>query len=96
MSTDNLTFVHGFSRRVEVTITVKDEPPNSGQISDLRFAWMGRPKQSLISEYRQFMLGAVHTLADKWGRSILYAIGTNHDRRDFWKVLVTTTNIGFL
>jgi hypothetical protein len=101
LSTDNLTFVHGLSRRVQVMITVKDGPPTSGQISNLIFEWIGRPKPKPINEYRQWILSVVQALADRWNISILYALRITPNQREVWRIaanellqLIEKLNIG--
>jgi hypothetical protein len=101
MSSDYLTFVRRFNFGLVCTVGCPNKPPESPELFGFTYHWTRRPKRRRVNEYRQFMLCTAQTLTDKWGRSILYAIGTNHDRTEFWRVspsvlaeLVATTNIG--
>lgn len=84
MTDDYLTFVHRFSRTVAVTLRVKDEPPTPGQMFALPCEWSGRPKPKHIAAYRQWILVTNQLLAERWGKSILYALGTAPNRTEFW------------
>jgi hypothetical protein len=79
-----LTFVHKFSRAVQCCVRVADRPPEPGAGLNLRFEWLGRPKPKHIAPYRQWILATVQTLSDRWGTTILYALGVAADSTELW------------
>ncbi len=102
MSDRYLYFVHRFSPKLQCTVRVRDERPAASELSlGMSLEWSGRPKPKHIREYRQWILGVVQTLADRWNTSILYALGTAPNRTEFWRVaageaprLVDKLNVG--
>ena len=79
-----LTFVHRFSRTVQCCVRVDDQPPEPGSGLNLRFEWSGRPKPKHIAAYRQWILGTVKILADRWDSRILYALGVAANSTELW------------
>jgi hypothetical protein len=51
---------------------------------NLAFEWVGRPKPKHVNEYRQWILTISQGLADRWGISILYCLGTAVNQTEVW------------
>jgi hypothetical protein len=81
---DYLTFIHRFSRTVSCTARIKDEPLPPGQNVVFNFEWTGKPKPKHLTAYRQWALFLNQTVADRWGQTILYALGTASDETELW------------
>jgi hypothetical protein len=79
-----LTFVHRFSRSVCCTVHVQDETPEPESQLILQFEWTERPKPKHIAEYRQWMLGTLQALCDRWQGSILYCFGSGPRTTELW------------
>jgi hypothetical protein len=87
MSDGHLYFVHRFNSKLQCTARVRDERPADSELClNLGFEWLGRPKPKQIAEYRQWILGVVQSLADRWNTSILYALGTRRNQTELWRV----------
>jgi hypothetical protein len=80
---ETLTFVHIFSRELRCTLSVANQAPEAGMLR-LRMEWTGRPKKKNVPEYRQWILGVNQSLVERWGRTLLYALGVAPDRTEFW------------
>lgn len=85
MSEPYLYFVHRFNRSLQVTMRVQDQPPLPGAMLDIAFEWTGKMKRKFLPEYRRWVLVTNQLLADRWGQSILYCLGTHHDKTELWQ-----------
>jgi hypothetical protein len=79
-----VTFIHRFSRSLQCALTVTDEPPAPGTSHVIACEWTGQPKRKHIAEYRRWILHIHQGLADRWGLSVLYALGVAPDLTEFW------------
>jgi hypothetical protein len=79
-----LKFIHRFSRSVICEMRVEDQAPQPGQMLRHTCEWSGRPKPKHISTYRQWILFVIQTLADRWEKKVLYALGVSPRRTEFW------------
>src|SRR6266446_3789669 len=87
MSEPYLYFVHKFNSKLQCTVRVRDERPSDSELClDVTFQWHGQPRPKHVNEYRQWILGVVQSLADRWETSILYALGTKHNQTELWRV----------
>jgi hypothetical protein len=80
---ETLTFVHRFSRTLQCTLKISNRFPEDG-ILRLEFEWFGRPHKRNLAEYRQWILGVAQSLVNRWGRTMLYALGVAPDRTELW------------
>jgi len=81
-----LHFIHRFGPKLHCIIRIRDQPPADGDCLDLSFEWIGRPKPKHINEYRQWILGVIQILADRWGASVLYCLGTKRNQTELWRI----------
>jgi hypothetical protein len=100
-TTKYLTFIHKFGRNIQCKVRVPDRPPEAGAHCILPFEWTGRLKRKHIPTYRQWVLSMTQTLSDHWGITMLYALGTHHNRTEVWSFqpgsapkLVERLNVG--
>jgi hypothetical protein len=84
-ASEYLTFIHRFSRSLQCELRVKNEPPAKGTCAQLSLEWTGRFKPKHLPEYRQWILSVHQHLCEKWQSKILYALGTQHNRTEFWQ-----------
>jgi len=84
MSSDDLVFVHRFSRTVSCELRAPDQPPHPDSLNMLSVGWTGRVKRRHLNEYRQWVLCTNQVLADRWQITMLYALGTHHNRTELW------------
>lgn len=79
-----LRFIHHFSRELSCELQVPAQPPGPGQPLTIQSQWTGRPKPKHLKTYRRWVLLTNQTLADQWGRRLLYALGIAPNRTEFW------------
>ena len=82
---ETLKFVHIFSRSVRCTLSAYAEPPSSGTVRTVSCEWVGRPKPKHTAEYRRWALSVHQTLADRWGKKTLYALGVSPRETELWE-----------
>jgi hypothetical protein len=83
-----LTFIHRFNPKLQCIVRIRDQRPANSELSlGMSFEWVGRPRPKHMREYRQWILGVIQALADRWNTSILYALGTAPNRTEFWRVV---------
>jgi len=80
MSTGYLRFLHKFSRTVSCELRVPDRAPPPGSRNVLSIEWTGHN-----DAYRQWVLATNQILANRWGISMLYALGTHRNRTELWE-----------
>jgi hypothetical protein len=83
MPDDYLTFSHKFSRGLQCTLKVRDEPP-AGFQPNVEIKWIGRPNTSDLPSYRKWILATFQLLADRWQQKILYCLGASPTRTELW------------
>jgi hypothetical protein len=81
---EDLTFVHVFGRGIACTIRIKDQAPTQGEMHQMNYQWIGRPKKKHLPIYRQWVLEVNRTISDRWGSRIGYALGVAPNRTEFW------------
>ena len=101
MEDDYLTFIHKFSRSVQCTLRIPNTPPAYGSMLTINMEWSGRIKRKHVPAYRQWILSTNQILCDRWETTMLYALGTHHNRTEVWSFkpgecpkLVDKLNVG--
>ena len=80
-----LRFIHRFNRTLSCEMQVPVKPPGPGERFSPVCLWSGgRPKRKHIAAYRQWVLFTTQTLADSWGQTIAYGLGTAPNRTELW------------
>ena len=101
MTNKHLTFIHRFSRSVICELRVPDQAPPAGSRNVWSFEWTGRLRRKHVDAYRQWVLSTNQILSDRWQITMLYALGTHHNRTELWSFtpgkapkLVEKLNVG--
>jgi hypothetical protein len=85
MSDGYLRFVHRFSRSVQCELCVPDHAPPPGSRNVMSVEWTGRVRRKHIDEYRQWVLSTNQVLSDRWGITMLYALGVACNLTELWR-----------
>jgi hypothetical protein len=77
-------FVHRFDRSTTCSLFVSDTAPAPGEPHVLSVEWTGTRKAKHTNAYRAWIVSTHEFLANRWQRTILYALGVAPNLTELW------------